>query len=93
MCLTAAAFTRSRIASTKPPNRAAQPRLIRAMVAGTSATPNSAAINSARRSSGSSWKCNRYTTMAMIRAPYWTGAVTPCGNEAPVSAPHLPQRQ
>ena len=60
MCLTAAAFTRSRIASTKPRNRAAQPRLIRAMVAGAGATPNSSAISSARRSSGSSWKCNRY---------------------------------
>ena len=90
---TAAAFTRSPIASTKPRNRAAQPRLIRAMVAGAGATPNSSAISSARRSSGSSWKCDRYTTMAMIRAPYWTGAVTPSGNDAPVAAPHLPQRQ
>ena len=40
-----------------------------------------AAINSPG-GPGSSWKCGT-RRMAMIRAPYWTGAVTPCGNEAP----------
>jgi hypothetical protein len=51
MCLTGAPATRSRTVVMKSCQRAAQVRLIRAMVAAASLTPNRSAINSARRSS------------------------------------------
>ena len=48
-------FHQSRITSTTPSKRRARLRPIRATVAGTRATANRSAINSARRSSGKSW--------------------------------------
>ena len=60
---------------------------------GDTGTPNSSAIASQVRPRDRNCPCRKYAHTAVIRGPYWTGALTPAGAVPAVTVPHAHRRE
>ena len=92
-CATSAAASAARTASRQVPSAAVTRVTMPVTAPGDTGTPNSSAIASQVRPRDRNCPCRKYAHTAVIRGPYWTGALTPAGAVPAVTVPHAHRRE